>query len=118
MVLHNRKIRVDWIPDFFLYFFCGFPFLYLFPLPSDVQPYAMAYAAIYLIIRKRIRIPKLCVRVFWICIFSGALVLVAVPQTDFGRDMLLVFRKWGNYISLFLISTAVYNSLKKTGGGS
>lgn len=104
----------EWL-DFLLYFFCAFPFLSIFPFPSDTQPYALLIAVVYLLLRKRVRIPRnfylplamLAVIVAWF-----VLTLLVEPVSEW----LMLFRKVYNYITVMVIPLAVYNSFQYTNG--
>lgn len=102
----------EWL-DFLLYFFCAFPFLSIFPFPSDTQPYALLIAAIYLLMRKRVRIP----RSFYLPLAMLAVVaawFVVTLLLEPVSEWLMLFRKAYNYISVMVIPLAVYNSFQYT----
>ncbi|WP_291246242.1 hypothetical protein [Fournierella sp.] len=101
--------------SFLLYLFCFMPFLYFLPIPSDTQPYAFIMACVLCLVLGKVKVPKTLFNMMWayVLIVAGAVVtlLLAHPSEKF-----LVLRKVFNYISLFLVTTAVYNSLIISGG--
>lgn len=96
--------------SFLLYFFCFVPFLYLLPIPSDTQPYAFVMACVFCLVVRKIKIPKIFYNIIWIYILIvvGSLVTLVIAKPS---EKFLVLRKTFNYISLFVISTSVYNVL-------
>ncbi|WP_395151026.1 hypothetical protein [uncultured Allofournierella sp.] len=101
--------------SFLLCFFCFVPFLYLLPIPSDTQPYAFIMACVFCVVVRKVKIPKIFYNIIWIYILIvvGALVTIILAKPS---EKFLVLRKTFNYVSLFVVSTAVYNMLIANNG--
>lgn len=102
--------------DFLLYFTCCLPFLRIIPLPSDVQPYALIVAVIYLYVNwKRLKACDFHVVTLWLFLLVAVVAFVGV-LFDRSISFMMLARKVYNYLGLFVISLALFNSFLKTKG--
>lgn len=101
--------------DFGVYFFSFFPFLKIIPIASDMQPYALVFAIVYLLFAGKVFISEFHIKLspVLLIVFFMLMVPALFVNTTVWIGML---RKSFNYISFFFVSLAVYNSLKRTNG--
>lgn len=99
-----------------VYFFCFFPFISLINTKTDLQPYALIFSIIYLILlfcTNGCTFPKS---------FSGILVvfteatLIFLLSLAFADNFFVLIKAYASYLSIFAITFATYNILKIDGG--
>lgn len=95
---------------YFVFLFAVFfPFVRVAPVGSDVQPSAVALAALLVLGSTAGRLPRVIAPLFVVMVGS---VFIAIPTGMSG----VAVRGLANYFSLFLISFATYALLKSEGG--
>lgn len=94
---------------YLLIFFSFFPFITLYNLGTDIQPYALIISFIIFIKNKMI-VYKKFLMLFNIFLYSFLLLIIL---RDFSFSSI---RSFANYASLFFISSASYTMMKKNNG--
>ena len=94
------------ILEYMLYFFCFCPFI--FPLPgfgTDVQPYAFLIAIVCILRRQKLYGNRL------IALLGGYVIFAIVLGLFAETDMFSILKCIYSYLSLFIVTWAVYNEL-------
>ena len=96
--------------EILLYFFCFFPFVTVkfIDIGTDMQPYVLLIAALYLLLN--IKIFKINIFYIFMLAFSTVLFLISFL---FDASIMTVFRAYYNYICLTLVAMAVCQCTKK-----
>lgn len=112
MNAHLVKKRYNLL-EILLYFFCFFPFVTvkIVDLGTDMQPYVLVVAAVYLL--THIKGLKINVFYMFILVFSSILFLISVLS---DVSIMTVFRSYYNYICLVFVALAIYKCTEKHGG--
>jgi hypothetical protein len=97
-----KSIKVN---EFFLYFFIFFPYFTTIFFKMDTSPYALIYSIILLLTIKNIKIPLELIYLFLLFIIS----ILIIPIGNFNSLSLKIV---SGYLSIFVISSAVYYVLK------
>ncbi len=105
-------VRINKILEFLLYFFCFFPFIAFVNIGTDMQPYAFLIATVYIIFNTSLKSKWFdYTQIFFLCYVAILLVLSMTSNEYFT-----IIRSFFNYISVSIISLAVYISLKQNNG--
>lgn len=112
MNAHLVKKRYNLL-EILLYFFCFFPFVTvkIVDLGTDMQPYVLVVAAVYLL--THIKGLKINVFYMFILVFSSILFLISSLS---DVSIMTVFRSYYNYICLVFVALAIYKCTEKHGG--
>ena len=99
--------------EILLYFFCFFPFvtIKIVDLGTDMQPYVLLVAAVYLLTN----IKGIKINVFYTFMLMFASVLFLISMLS-DVSVMTVFRSYYNYICLVFVALAVYRCTQKHGG--
>ncbi len=97
--------------EFILWFFCFFPFITPVRTGTDMQPYALLIAVLFLLI-----IHRLDIRMIKFSIIGFAAVLLCLTSLIQTNNALIVFRSAFNYISLSVVTVAIWSSIESRGG--
>lgn len=108
-----HQIPINSILEFFLYFFCCFPFVTPINFGTDMQPYALIVAVVYLIVNNKILVSKMQIPQYTLVIFSTFILSVS---WFFSDDLFIILRSYYNYVSLGIISSAVFVSMQMRNG--
>jgi|APSaa5957512535_1039671.scaffolds.fasta_scaffold37831_3 hypothetical protein len=98
-----KRIKVK---EFLLYFLIFFPYFTTFFFTMDTAPYALVYSTIILLSIRSIKLPLELVYLFLLFLIS----LIVIP---IGSMNILTVKIITGYLSVFVISSAVYFVLKR-----
>lgn len=104
-----RRLTTEELLEKSFLFFTFFPFIQIFPLGTDSQPYALLLAILLLPILAKRKVNKSILFLLLIALF--ALFVLLISEINFNS-----IRSISNYASLFFITYAAYLVLKKNRG--
>lgn len=95
------------------YFFVLCPFISPVRMPMDIQPCALLVSILVILIERKIVLKKE-IKYLW-CLTFVATIMMLWAAIDNQTTLFLIFRKYMNYISLCVITTAGYMVLLSQG---
>ena len=99
-----------------VYVFCFFPFVSLINTHTDLQPYALIFSIIYLILlsfTNGCTFPKSLSGI--LIVFTGA-TFILLLSLIFVDNLFVLIKAYASYLSIFAITFATYNILRIDGG--
>lgn len=101
----SAKIKTSHLKYWLLLFFCFFPFLSLFRLPTDTQPNALLFSIPILLVSLRKKFPSYYLLAF--LLFIIAFLILLLSNLNFGSIL-----SFSNYVSVLIVPLAVFFTLK------